>query len=154
LVHTYDNLSVKVLGTRFNVNTFGKRISVVLENGSIQLGISDSAKNETRLFLHPGEMIEYNKQTGDYSKSRIEADRIISWTKGRLIMEDYTLKDMRAFVQNVFNKELIIDDSNLLKEGISGSMPIVYNLDTMLVQFGKAFQLRFHQKGDEVWVQK
>jgi transmembrane sensor len=69
-------------------------------------------------------------------------------------MEDYTLKDLHAFMQDVFNQELIINNSDLLKERISGSMPIVYNVDTMLVQFSKAFQLHFSKKNNKIWVQK
>jgi ferric-dicitrate binding protein FerR (iron transport regulator) len=154
IVHTYDNLSVKVLGTRFNVNTFGDKISVVLEHGSIQLSISDSTNHETQLYLKAGEMLTYNKATGDYTKRKVEAERFVSWTSGRLILDHYTLNDARAFMQNVFGKEMIIQDSTLLKSSISGSMPIIYKSDTMLLQFGKAFQLHFQKHGDEIWIEK
>ena len=155
IVHTYDDLSVKVLGTRFNVNTVGKQISVVLQQGSIQMGITASGTNrETQLYLRPGEIVKYNKLTGDYSKSKVEASRIVSWASGRLVMDNYTLSDVRAFVQNVFDKELIIQDSDLLRNGISGSMPIVYNLDTMLVQFSKAFQIHFYRHRNEIRVKE
>lgn len=154
IVHTYNDVSVKVLGTRFNVNTFGKKISVVLEQGSIQLGISDSARNETKLYLKPGEMINYNKQTGDYSKSRVETEQVVSWKDGRLVMDHYSLKDVQSFVRDVFGKELIIKDSSLSKVDISGSMPIVYDLDTMLMQFGRAFRLQFKQGRNGIWVEK
>jgi ferric-dicitrate binding protein FerR (iron transport regulator) len=154
IVHTYNDVSVKVLGTRFNVNTFGKKISVVLEQGSIQLKISDSAKNETQLYLRPGEMLMYNKETGDYSKSKIDAKEINSWTSGKITMEDYSLEDAASFMQQVFDKKMVIKDSVLLANRISGSMPIVYNEDTMLVQFGKVFKVKFQKKDNEIWVLK
>ncbi|MEO5650705.1 MAG: FecR domain-containing protein [Ginsengibacter sp.] len=152
LVHTYEDVSVKVLGTRFNVNTFGKNLSVVLEQGSIQLGIADSAKNETQLYLKPGEMLSYNKQTGDYSKSKIDANRFNAWVSGKIIMEDYSLEDAASFIKQVFGKKLVIKDSQLLTNRISGSMPIVYNIDTMMVQFGKVFKVQFHKRDKETWV--
>lgn len=154
IVHTYNDVSVKVLGTRFNVNTFGKKISVVLEQGSVLLNISDSNKNETKLYLNPGEMLTYNKEMGDYSKSKVETEQYVSWTSGSLIMDHYTLNDARVFMLSVFGKKMIINDSSLLKNSISGSMPIIYKTDTMLLQFEKAFQLHFRERGNEIWVAK
>ena len=155
IVHTYDDLSVKVLGTRFNVNTFNNQVSVVLEQGSIEAAFSGNSENQkSTLYLKPGERVEYNKAPGDFSKSRIDPNRFVSWTKSRLIMDHYTLRDARSFMQNVFSKELIINDSDLLAEAISGSMPIVYNLDTMLVQFSKAFQVDFYKHGNEIRIRR
>lgn len=155
IVHTDDNLSVRVLGTRFNVNTFGAKISVVLQQGSIQLGIPGNApEEETKLYLRPNEMVTYNKKVKDFSKRKIEADRFISWTSGRLTMDHYALTDMQRFVRDVFDKNVIIKDSSLLKERISGSMPIEYDLNTMLLQFEKAFQVHIKQHGNEIWVEK
>lgn len=154
IVHPNKDLSVKVLGTRFNVNTFGKNISVVLEQGSVRLAISNNAQHETLLYLKPGEMISYNKETGDYSKSKIDANISNSWTSGKITMEDYSLEDAASFMQQVFNKKLVIKDSVLLTNRISGSMPIVYNEDTMLVQFGKVFKVKFQKKNNEIWVLK
>jgi transmembrane sensor len=154
IVHPDKDLSVKVLGTRFNVNTFGKNISVVLEQGSIRLAISDSAQNETQLYMKPGEIIFYNKETGEYSKSKIDAKESNSWTSGKITMEDYSLEDAASFIQQVFDKKLVIKDSTLLTNKISGSMPIVYNVDTMLVQFGKVFKVHFQRKDNEIWVLK
>lgn len=155
IVHTYDNVSVEVLGTQFNVNSAGKEVVVVLQQGSIQLNIEDSlAGKSTSMRLQPGEILRYNKQDGDFTKSSVNADRFTSWHTGRLIMEDYSLADAAAFMQQVFGKTMIARDTQLLRYKVSGSMPIIYNADTMLVQLEKVFRMQFNQKGDEVWIQK
>ena len=155
VVHTYDNLNVEVLGTQFNVNSKGKNIVVVLQQGSILLNIAAPRQGQAAaLYLQPGEMLTYNKADGDYSKKSVAADTYTSWHTGRLTMEDYTLRDAAAFMQQVFGKKLIVSDTTLYNDKVSGSMPIIYNPDTMMTQLGKVFRMQFNQRGDEVWIHK
>ncbi|WP_143306300.1 FecR family protein [Chitinophaga vietnamensis] len=155
IVHTFDHLSVEVLGTQFNVNSRGKDIKVVLQQGSIRLHIEATAgKKEAELSLVPGEMVCYNKQDGDYTKSSVDAIRYTSWHTGKLIMEDFTLADAAGFMQQVFGKKFIVQDSALLRYKVSGSMPIIYNADTMMAQLGKVFPIHYRQQQDDIWIQR
>lgn len=154
IVHTYDNVSVEVLGTRFNVNSNNKKVEVVLQKGSIKLDIKeDSSDHHAQLFLKPGQMFRYNKQDGNYSKSQVDVSLYDSWISGKLVMNNYSLEDAASFFQKIFGKKLIIKDQELMNNNISGSMPIIYNIDTMLVQFEKAFQVHFHREKNEIWVE-
>lgn len=155
IVHTYDNLNVEVLGTQFDVNSNGREIVVVLQQGSILLNINgDKSTQAASLYLQPGEMVRYNKQTGDYTKKSVDAVHYTSWHTGRLIMDDFTLADAAAFMQQVFGKKLIVNDEQLLKYKVSGSMPVIYNADTMTAQLAKVFRMQFNQKGDDIWFQR
>ncbi|NML38560.1 hypothetical protein HHL17_15230 [Chitinophaga sp. G-6-1-13] len=151
IVHTYENVNVEVLGTQFNVNSAGKEVIVVLQQGKILLNIEG---RNTSMALQPGEIVRYNKQDGDFTKSSVNANQYVSWHNGRLVMDDYSLADAAVFMQQVFGKTIIVPDTQLLKYKVSGSMPIIYNADTMLVQLEKVFRMKFNQKGDEVWIQK
>ncbi|MCW3466611.1 FecR family protein [Chitinophaga nivalis] len=154
-VHTYDQLQVEVLGTEFNVNSTGSEIVVVLQAGSIRLDIGAEGNEEkTALHLQPGEMIRYNKQDGDYTKSKVHAERYTSWHNGRLMLEDYSLADAAVFMQQFFGKRLIIRDTQLLRYKVSGSMPVSDQADTMLLQLAKIFPVQFNQSGDEIRVQQ
>lgn len=155
IVHTYDHLDVEVLGTQFNVNSSGKEIVVVLQQGSILLNIGESKTGKAAaLYLQPGEMLRYNKQDGDYTKKSVDAVNYTSWHTGRLMMNDFTLSDAAVFMDQVFGKKLIIRDTQLLNYKVSGSMPIIYDADTMMTQLGKVFRMQFNQRGDEVWIHK
>lgn len=155
IVHTYDHLDVEVLGTQFNVNSTGKEIVVVLQQGSILLNIGEPGNGKAAaLYLQPGEMLRYNKQDGDYAKRSVDAVNYTSWHTGRLTMNDFTLADAAVFMEQVFGKKLIVRDTQLLSYKVSGSMPIIYNADTMMTQLGKVFRMQFNQRGDEVWIHK
>lgn len=145
IVHANDKLAVEVLATRFNVKNIGPLVAVVLQKGSIRLSITEGS-GKTILYLQPNEMLLYDARTGNYSKKRVNAETPLAWTRGKLIMDHYSLNEASTFLQQVFNQRLIIDDPSLLKDSISGSMPIVYNIDTMLMQFAKVFQVKFDSR--------
>ena len=154
-VRTFDKLSVEVLGTSFNVNSRGDQIAVVLKQGSIKLQIEEASDNtKTQLYLKPGEMVSYSKKKGDYMKKEVDAGKFDAWASGILEMDNYSLEDAVSFIQQTFGKNAVIKDNSLLANKISGSMPIVYNLDTMIVQFEKIFNVHFYQKGNDILIQK
>ncbi len=154
-VHTYDKVSIAVLGASFNINSTGKHVKVVLEEGSVKLAIGDgSTKKLNELYLRPGEMLTYNKADGYYTKTTVITSPYLAWKKGRLEMENFTLTDAAGFMQQVFGQHLVVSDQQLLQRNISGSMPIVYNADTMLMQLGKVFKVKVGRSGDDVWISK
>ena len=147
IVHTFDRLSVEVLGTTFNVNNFGNKIAVALQEGSVKLNITElQSQQQTQLYLQPGEVLSYDKQDGEYSKSKTDVMKITAWTQGLLMMDEYTVADAILFMQQVFDKQVTVKDTKMLRYRVSGSMPIVYNADTMLIQFEKAFGVHFYRK--------
>ena len=155
IVHTYDKLSVEVLGTSFNINSRGSQIAVVLQQGSIKVEIDEgNARQKTQMYLKPGEMLSYNKKLGDYAKREVKPEKFDSWATGKLVMDNYTLGQAAIFMQQVFGAKLLMPDSTLINSKISGSMPIIYDVDTMLVQFGKVFKVRFQRKDNDIWIQK
>ncbi|WP_217602421.1 FecR family protein [Chitinophaga sp. GbtcB8] len=154
IVHTYDKLSVEVLGTQFNVNSFGNKIMVVLQQGQVKLNVPAAHAPETQLYLQPGEMLNYNKLDGSYAKSNAPVSRLLAWTSSRVEMENYTLSDAAIFMQQVFGKRLIMADSQLLRYQVSGSMPVIYNADTMMTQFAKVFNVKFNQKEEYIYIRK
>lgn len=154
IVHTFDKLSVEVLGTSFNVNSRGDQIAVVLQDGSIKLEIEETSKNtKTQLYLKPGEMVSYNKKKGEYMKKVVDSE-VDSWATGRLQMNDYSLGDAALFIQETFGKNVVVNDSGLMTYKISGSMPIVYNIDTMIIQFERAFNVHFYKRNDDILIRK
>ncbi|HEY0609136.1 MAG TPA: hypothetical protein VGD35_05755, partial [Chitinophaga sp.] len=115
---------------------------------------SPRSQKETRLFLQPGEMVSYNKTDGSYAKTNAPVDRLIAWTNGRLLMDNYTLADAARFMHQVFGRKLVVTDSQLLRYQVSGSMPLSYNADTMMTQFGRVFGIQHYLKNETIYIRK
>lgn len=147
IVHTYDKLSVEVLGTQFNVSNVGDKIAVALHQGSVQLNITEQqGQRPAQLYLRPGEMLQYNKTDGAYTKRKTDTEKAMAWTRGLLIMDDYTVADAIQFMQQRFDRHITVKNKRSLQNSISGSMPISNNADIMLIQFEKAFNTRFFRQ--------
>lgn len=54
----------------------------------------------------------------------------------------------------MFDNNVVIKDSNLLVYKISVCTPIVYNIDTVMIQFAKAFNVHFYKKDTNILIRK
>ncbi|MEL7588252.1 MAG: FecR domain-containing protein [Prolixibacteraceae bacterium] len=102
------DLEVKVLGTRFDVSAYpeDKNVRVFLESGKVEIGNSTAQSSPYR--LHPGEMAEYNKQSGNMSRSRPDPGKFISWKEGILVFRDDPMEEVIPKLQRRYNIEIDI----------------------------------------------
>jgi transmembrane sensor len=84
---TTNNISIKVLGTKFNVASYDDEVNleVVLEEGQIEL--KSKFSNET-IKLKPNDFATYNKQSNNISLQQIQVNKYISWKDGKLIFRN------------------------------------------------------------------
>lgn len=124
-----ENMVVTVLGTEFNVNTYGKRQSVVLVNGKVQ--VTDRQEG-TNYELTPGNRFEMDVETGDKTVRGVDTENFISWTNGYLKFESMPLKQVVLQLQDYYGivttvtKE--VDDSLL----VSGKLELRKGIDKAL----------------------
>ena len=92
-----DNVSVRVLGTKFNVNAFPNQqdINISLLEGSINV-TADS--NMDGLLVEPSNGVSYSKQLAVFREFSKESnptmfDKAISWKNGKLIFDGDDLED-------------------------------------------------------------
>ena len=124
-----ENMVVTVLGTEFNVNTYGKLQSVVLVNGKVQ--VTDRQEG-TNYELTPGNRFEMDVETGDKTIRNVDTENFISWTNGYLKFESIPLKQVILQLQDYYGivttvtKE--VDDSLL----VSGKLELRKGIDKAL----------------------
>ncbi|EPR67621.1 FecR family protein [Cyclobacterium qasimii] len=92
-----ENVQVKVLGTKFNVNAYKgqQEINIALLEGSIN--VSDE-QNENAVLVQPDHGVSYSKQLQifrEFSREdhRAMFDKAISWKNGKLIFDSNNLED-------------------------------------------------------------
>ncbi|TKG95607.1 DUF4974 domain-containing protein [Puteibacter caeruleilacunae] len=108
-----DAFDIKVLGTKFNVNTFDGEVDgdLVLESGSVQI-IDRTNKNKT-LMVKPGQRITYEKKLGAYYRSSVDVDEYINWIEGKLVFQNEPLKEVVKRMERYYNVEFEIKDEAL-----------------------------------------
>lgn len=94
------NVSVRVLGTKFNVFAYeGENPNVVLVEGSV-----DIATAKSRRRMKPGEMVEASG-TDLSTPQKVDVEPYISWTKSELIYENEPLSAVFKRLQIYYGLE-------------------------------------------------
>lgn len=110
LVVHCNELKVKVLGTRFDVNAYSNNetINVALQSGSVELLHS---KNKSFQYdLVPGEMAQYDIHSEKVVVNEANVGRITAWTDGILYFNDSPMKEVLIQLERKYN--IIIEVKN------------------------------------------
>ena len=132
VVHA-QNLKVEVLGTQFNVSTQQEAVQVVLDEGQVKLSRSDATGSEAEtITMAPGEMATLSDRTQNIIKQPVDTHQYSSWKDGYSIYEEATLAEVLDDVHQTFGYTVVVKDSLVLSETITGALS-AENLDDLLV---------------------
>ena len=106
------SLTVKVLGTKFNVKAYAsdEKVIATLTSGRVEV-ITNTKTSKT---LHPNEQLIFNKATAAIEITEVLPSETDSWLNGQLIFDNVSLKEIiqtleRRFDITVINKTNIPD---------------------------------------------
>lgn len=104
-----NNLSVKVLGTKFNVKAYAddNRTITTLNSGKIEV----YTKSKKTCVLLPNQQLTFNNQTTDIIIKKIPSDETIGWTSGELIFTNSSMEEILRTLERHFNVSFITDPS-------------------------------------------
>ncbi|NLR67679.1 hypothetical protein HGH92_25470 [Chitinophaga varians] len=90
---TTDNIETRVLGTRFNIETYPGEAEIRIALVSGQVGVRDHNNNGYTL-LKPNEMLRYSRSNKNWAVMPFSANRVHHWTNGHMIFEELPLADV------------------------------------------------------------
>lgn len=110
LVHT-GNVTTRVLGTAFNIQTRNQQLTVAVVNGKVSV-----AEGETALgVIVADQFLEYHTDNKQVILKDTTAGNIVAWTKGELIFDNATMEDAAATISNWYNVNIVFDSPELKK---------------------------------------
>jgi len=89
------NGKVTVLGTRFNLSTWGKQVQVFLEEGSIEF---ENIQTKERMLLSPGEAARISESTSLEFNQAVDSEEFTDWKKDILVFKN---RDITTIVQEL-----------------------------------------------------
>lgn len=150
-VHVTEG-SIKVLGTKFNVNTYEDATEVVLVEGSVSVEKKDSEKQTVEnKVLKPGEMSRIPQVGQDITVSKVRSELFTSWTKDKLIFDKTPLQNVIRRVEHLYDVRFELGDQELKHIPISGSLPN-NNLEVFLNALEDLMEQRIIKEGDVIIV--
>jgi ferric-dicitrate binding protein FerR (iron transport regulator) len=101
------------VGTTFNVLAYPDDdvIETTLVNGMVILEkVELNEKSKTIGTMSPGQHVEYNAQSGAISSTTGKVEKYISWTDGKLILDDTPILQVAERLSRMFNVDFEIKD--------------------------------------------
>lgn len=138
-VSTPGGVGVEVLGTTFNVYNRSVDTKVVLNTGEIRLSLPNASKEENKILMKPGELVEYNKD--QYTKRVVDPRIYAAWTEKKIILNQTTLQEMIQMARDNYGLEIGVESAKMLLQSVSGSMPIS-DKENFVSQVAKVFHLK------------
>ncbi|MCU0353596.1 MAG: FecR domain-containing protein [Cytophagales bacterium] len=121
LVHT-DNLTVEVLGTKFNVIDRRGKTQVVLQEGKIR--VTDHQKpSEQPLLLLPGEQVVKSAKSVEIQKKTVKPESYPAWRENKLVFDHTPLPEVLQTVEDYYGIRIVLADSTLSQNRYTGILP-------------------------------
>ncbi|MFW5851658.1 MAG: FecR family protein [Bacteroidota bacterium] len=102
-------ISVKVLGTTFNIQTNNNKANVIVESGSVQ--VTELISNQS-VILEKNERVDYEKNKN--LRTSINTDsNYLSWKTGILTFDKTPLHEVFADIERHYNCSIIVSDEQI-----------------------------------------
>jgi transmembrane sensor len=148
IVHT-PQINVEVLGTAFNVKARRGQTEVVLQSGKVRL-THDQSTTFKALDMQIGErVVVADKTTQVIENQKVETEKIIAWTNGKIIFEDTSLSEVAKAIEDHFGYQVTIADDNLAKLRFTGEL-LTDTPDVFFTVLAKTLSLKIETKGKAI----
>lgn len=121
LVHTPQQATVEVVGTRFNVEAYANRqnMRATLEEGRVNLLYKDSSSSK-RYIMKVGETILFNSNSNIVSIDDVHVATMTSWKDNQIILKNTSMDEFLNIMTKRFNAEFILKSESMRKHRFTG----------------------------------
>ena len=145
------NQVIEVLGTEFNVSGYKDEVHVytTLVNGKVK--VATTGRDMTLL---PGEQCVLDTGDGSMIRQQVDVDKIISWKKGKFILEEQTLEQIMQKLARWYDITVFYQNPALKNKVFKGSVPRYAELQQVLNILEKTGEVQFHIQNRTVIVKE
>ena len=147
------DLSIKVLGTRFNVSAYpaDNVIETVLSEGKVSLGQNNAGFFDKATDLVPDQMASFDKTTKKTNVKTVDSDDYTLWTEGILKFESTDLNRILKQVERFYNIRFHFSDPLLGGLRISGKLELNVDKDEICRRLATTASIKILKKGDDLF---
>ena len=144
-----DHISVKVLGTSFNLKSYSSDTTSILSlvSGSVEYQINGSDES---FRLKPNEQMIFTKNTGKTEIKNFNTEYLIAWKDGNLSFAKTTLEELCKILEQRFGYKIIIENKELSKMVLTGSFSNNENIFQILDVIKISKDISYHLNNDVI----
>lgn len=134
-VITTRDLSVKVLGTSFNLRAYEdeKAVTTTLSEGKVQVFDGRQVKN-----IVSGEQVVYEKSTRSMTVNKeVEAGRHVAWREGKFVFRNERLEDMLKSLARWYDVRYRFENEELKDMRVGARLNRYSNMDPIIEMLNK-----------------
>ena len=144
IVNTPYQASIKVYGTKFNVEAYAKdsMLTASLKEGSIALSYLGKDGKMKEQMLLPGQSVSYR----DHELPMLMADNIVdintAWTQGKIIFRNTPLQEVIHELEKTYNVKFLVRNPKVYANRFTGTLD-GQHLDRILYVLTQTSDMRF-----------
>lgn len=146
-----NQLSIKVLGTSFNVKTNDKRqeVETILTSGRV---ILFDKNNKAVYQMSPGEKVTYNTENKEYTIENIDVNVSTAWYLEQLTFEDATLREIVNKLAIKFDVNINLESKKLAERRFRFVINKEEPLEDVLNILKYFAPIQYRIEGNEVFI--
>lgn len=150
IIKLSNDLSIKVLGTSFNVKGYAEDESMVVtvKSGLVQVDIPDAT-----LKLRADEQLNYNNINKEHHKQQENSQRAIAWINGRLYFNQTSIADVAQELKRTYNKKIELDKNSTFDDHIYGEHEN-QSLESVLRSIYYSTNIKYRKEGETIIMYK
>lgn len=115
------DLSITVLGTSFNVRAYQQtqQNEVTVKTGRVQVFAGEGADTDV-VIITPNQQAQYNTVKRKLTKSAVNSDQYLAWTKGIIFLDETPLSEVALILERWYDVRITFSNSTLGGCRISG----------------------------------
>jgi len=144
-----ENQKIEVLGTHFNIKSFGDHIVTTLVEGKVKLSFADAALKEQ--LLAPNDQVVFDKSRKSVKKEQVDPFYSLAWKNGNFAFDNASIQTVMDEVARWYDVEISYQDQ-LQGQHFSGTISRYENIDKLLKTIAFAGGVHFERKGRRIYV--
>jgi Fe2+-dicitrate sensor, membrane component len=148
-------MAVKVLGTKFNVRSYGEdpTVDITLLEGSVSL-TNRLDENKTPCLLKPNEKATLNKKSGQLTIESVQASDWSEWTRGKLVFDAERFGQIICRLEREYNVTIRVQDKDLMNRKFYGDFRKAQSIQEIFDIMTASNQFRYKFKESVITVYK
>ncbi|SDQ01049.1 FecR family protein [Mucilaginibacter sp. OK268] len=139
-----NDVTVRVVGTSFNVKSRDGKTEVIVETGIVQV-----SKKQNSVDLNPGEQVTVTKEQGLWAKQQSKGKLYNYYLTGQLVCDKTPLREVVQALNEAYNAHIVIANKSL------ESLPITttfkgQSLDEVLDVISGTFKITVVRKNQQI----
>jgi ferric-dicitrate binding protein FerR (iron transport regulator) len=145
---TSHDVSIKVLGTSFNVKAYDNEYAeVTVRTGKVEV----EAHDKSRVQLTANQQISFSAQQGFSAVKQVDANDFMTWRDGVLLFDNKNLKQLASILERWYGKKIVIKNERLNTCQLVGRHENE-SLEEILASMQFILDIDYTSKGDTIMI--